>query len=169
MILLRTFCYARSMTSRAPATDLLFLLNQASHVLNTEMAARLADVGISPRAYCVLSNAKEGGRTQVELAERSGTDKTTMVVTLDELEKAGLAERQLSSTDRRARIIAVTKAGRQAVADADAVVAELYEDVLGALPARERKAFVDGLVQLVSDRLATPLHYARAPRRRRAS
>ena len=42
-----------------------------------------------------------------------GLDKTTMVVTVDELERAGLAERQASSTDRRARIIKVTPAGRR--------------------------------------------------------
>jgi len=157
------------MGTREPHNDLMFLLNQASHVLNTELAARLGDIGLSPRQYCVLANAKQGGRTQVELAERSGMDKTTMVVTMDELEAAGLAERQLSSTDRRARIVSVTKAGRQLVSQADRVVSEIYDDVLGALPPVQRKGFVDGLVALVGDRLATPLHYERAPRRRRAS
>jgi MarR family transcriptional regulator for hemolysin len=35
----------------------------------------------------------------------------THVVTVDELEKAGLAERRPSSRDRRARVISVTEAG----------------------------------------------------------
>ncbi|MEK8105286.1 MarR family winged helix-turn-helix transcriptional regulator [Micromonospora sp. M12] len=40
-------------------------------------------------------------------------DKTTMVVTLDQLERAGLAERRPVPTDRRARLVAVTPAGRR--------------------------------------------------------
>ena len=60
----------------------------------------------------MLIKALEGELTQIQLAERCALDKTTMVVTVDELEKAGLAERRPSPTDRRARIIAVTDAGK---------------------------------------------------------
>ena len=52
-----------------------------------------------------------GEFTQTEIARMVGLDKTTMVVTVDELEAAGLAERRPSSTDRRARVIEVTKDG----------------------------------------------------------
>ncbi len=48
----------------------------------------------------------ESEQTQIRLAERCALDKTTMVVTGDELERSGLAERRPSPTDRRARIIA---------------------------------------------------------------
>src|SRR6185436_3611856 len=97
--------------------DLMLLLEQASHALTTELAAGLAEVGISPRAHCVLTHALNGDLTQSQLAELCALDNTTMVVTIDELEKAGLAERQLSPTDRRARIIAVTRAGQQKAAE----------------------------------------------------
>jgi MarR family transcriptional regulator, transcriptional regulator for hemolysin len=150
------------------APDLIFLLSQASHVLTTEMTVGLADLGITPRAYCVLRRALAGDLTQIRLAELCALDKTTMVVTIDELEKAGFAERKPSSSDRRARIIAVTKQGRRLVAAAEEIVAKLYDDVLASLPAKERRAFVDGLVRLVGGRLSTPLHCDR-PVRRRAS
>jgi len=48
----------------------------------------------------------EAERTQIQIAELAYLDKTTMVVTVDALEKAGLAQRRQSSTDRRARIVA---------------------------------------------------------------
>jgi hypothetical protein len=83
--------------------DLMFLLSQASHALETEMTAQLQALGISPRAHCVLTHALSGELTQSQVAERCALDKTTMVVTMDELERAGLAERRPSSTDRRAR------------------------------------------------------------------
>src|SRR6266545_7631865 len=102
-------------TATKPASkvevDLMFLLSQASHALETEMTAELHALGISPRAHCVLTHALRGELTQSQVADTCALDKTTMVVTMDELEKAGLAERRLSGTDRRARIIAVTKDG----------------------------------------------------------
>src|SRR5690349_3723346 len=114
--------------------DLAFLLAHASHVLSTELTAELAGLGITPRGNCVLSAALTGEKTQIQLADTCGLDKTTMVVTVDELEKAGLVERLTSPVDRRARIIAVTAQGREVNAKAADVVARVYEDVLGSLP-----------------------------------
>jgi MarR family transcriptional regulator, transcriptional regulator for hemolysin len=146
--------------------DLAFLLAHASHVLSTELTAELASLGITPRGSCVLASAQAGERTQIQLADSCGLDKTTMVVTVDELEKAGLVERQTSATDRRARIIVVTDQGRKVHAAAQDVIARVYEDVLSVLPDGEREAFMSGLNRLVSGRLSTPVACQRAPRRR---
>jgi MarR family transcriptional regulator for hemolysin len=149
-----------------PATDLVFLLSQASHALMTELTARLAELGISPRSHCVLAKALKGELTQGEVAQLCVLDKTTMVVTLDALERAGLAERRPSSTDRRARIIAVTEAGERIAAAADGIVALTYADVLAALPERQRDAFVAALELLVDGRLSKPPACEKPPRRR---
>lgn len=151
-----------------PAPDLMMLLHVASHTLETEMTARLAALGITPRANCVLARAIDNELTQTELAEMTNMDKTTMVVTIDALEKAGLAERRLSSSDRRARIIAVTKAGEKMVARAEEVVASIYQEVLAALPAGERNGFINGLTRLAEGRLSTPMQCEKPPRRRAA-
>jgi MarR family transcriptional regulator for hemolysin len=151
--------------SRSDA-DLVFLLSQASHALATELTVRLEELGITPRSHCVLSKALAGEFTQSQVAEQCALDKTTMVVTLDALERAGLAERRPSSTDRRARIIGVTKEGERVAAAADAIVALTYSDVLAALPERQRDAFVDSLNRLVNGRLSTPPECAKPPRRR---
>ena len=145
--------------------DLLFLVNQAGFALTAEMTAALAAVGISPREFCVLSHALKGETTQIRLAELAALDKTTMVVTLDRLEKAGLAERRLSSTDRRARIVAVTPAGRRAVTEAQQIVADMYADVLAVLPAGDREVFLRSMITLVGSRLAQPSHTERPARR----
>jgi DNA-binding MarR family transcriptional regulator len=147
---------------------LIFLLSQAAHALTTELTAELEGLGITPRSHCVLTHALQGDQTQIRLAERCALDKTTMVVTVDELERRGLAERRPSPTDRRARIIAVTEAGEQVVVKADAIVADLYESVLGALPEEHREAFTGGLKHLVDGRLAHPPACERAVRRPRA-
>jgi MarR family transcriptional regulator, transcriptional regulator for hemolysin len=161
MVLELTNCYPRGMD-----VDLAMLLNQASYALATKMTQELAEVGISPREWCVLSKARAGDMTQNRVAELAALDRTTMVVTVDALERAGLAVRRPSSTDRRARIIAVTEAGERVVAQADAIVAGVYGEILGELPPEERDAFVAGLARLVDGCLATPLHTERRPRRR---
>jgi DNA-binding MarR family transcriptional regulator len=89
-----------------------------------------------------------------------------MVVTLDELEAAGLAERKPAEGDRRARIVAVTDAGVRKVAEAERIVARIQAGVLAELPARERERFVDALALLVGDRLAEPVPCSPAVRRR---
>jgi MarR family transcriptional regulator for hemolysin len=146
--------------------NLCWLLARVSHSLTTQLTTALAELGVSPRAHCVLSTAMTGEFTQTALAQAVGLDKTTMVVTLDELEAAGLAERHLAAGDRRARIIAVTKAGERKVAQARRVVDGIQADVLASLPAREREQFVAALARLVGERLAAPAA-CQAPVRRR--
>lgn len=149
-----------------PVANLCWLLSRASQSLTDELTGALEDVGISPRAHCVLSTAMTGSFTQTELAHAVGLDKTTMVVTIDELEAAGLAKRMPSTEDRRARVIAVTKAGERKVAQAEEIVDRVQADVLGELPPRERKALLEGLTRLVSERLAKPAVCAQPVRRR---
>jgi MarR family transcriptional regulator, transcriptional regulator for hemolysin len=157
-----------------PAThvDLVLYLSQASHALTLELTAGLAELGITPRHQCVLDKALPGDLTQNRLAELAALDKTTMVVTVDELERAGYAERRTSLTDRRARVISVTDAGKEVLAKAQAIVARVYGEVLSALPAEQRSAFVSALVTLVEGRLSThavvdkPVRRPRAPKLR---
>src|SRR6202011_3054060 len=98
---------------RCFAGNLAWLLYRAHWALGAELTAALEPLGVSARGYHVLAAALSGAHTQTELAEMVGLDKTTMVVTVDELERLGWAERQLSPDDRRARIIAVTPAGER--------------------------------------------------------
>jgi MarR family transcriptional regulator, transcriptional regulator for hemolysin len=130
--------------------NLCWLLSRASHSLTAQLTEGLAELGLSPRAHCVLTKAMTGEYTQTALAQAVGLDKTTMVVTLDELEAAGLAERRPAAGDRRARIVAVTKAGERKVTQGKQIVAKVQAEVLASLPAREREQFVAALARLVS-------------------
>jgi MarR family transcriptional regulator for hemolysin len=148
------------------ASDLCWLLSRVSHALTTEFTLALEGSGISPREHSVLATALTGDHTQTELAKMVGLDKTTMVVTLDELEAAGLAERRPSSTDRRARVVAVTNAGARKVREAEAVLERVRNDVLATLPAGERQAFLRALGRLACGRLSEPVTCAHPVRRR---
>ncbi|WP_392749557.1 MarR family winged helix-turn-helix transcriptional regulator [Streptomyces sp. LN590] len=158
------------MTAMAPARtepDLSFLLDHTSHVLRTQMAAALAEIGLTARMHCVLVHALEEERTQIQLAEIGDMDKTTMVVTVDALEKAGLAERRPSSKDRRARIIAVTEKGAEVAEESQKIVDGVHERALGSLPQDEREVLLQAMKRLVDGHLATPSESPQTVRRAR--
>ncbi|MBB4888543.1 MarR family winged helix-turn-helix transcriptional regulator [Streptomyces netropsis] len=158
------------MTAMAPARtepDLSFLLDHTSHVLRTQMASALAGIGLTARMHCVLVHALEEERTQARLAEIGDMDKTTMVVTVDALEEAGLAERRPSARDRRARIIAVTEEGARVAARSQEIVDRVHEEALSALPEGDRKALLRALNLLVGGHLANPVEGPRPARRAR--
>ncbi|WP_405109101.1 MarR family winged helix-turn-helix transcriptional regulator [Micromonospora sp. NBC_01405] len=143
------------MTSCTPGgtPDLMFMLSWAGQALTAEHASGLARLGISPRAHCVLLRARAGGLTQRQLGELCGIDKTTMVVTLDQLETAGLARRRPSPSDRRARLVEVTAEGEKVLDQAQRIAARIQEDVLAALPEPDRAIFLRSIVSLVGGRL----------------
>jgi DNA-binding MarR family transcriptional regulator len=154
-------------TQSRTAPDLSFLLTHTSWVLSTQMTAALAEIGLTPRGYCVLDHALGGELTQIELARLGDMDKTTMVVTMDELEAAGLAERRPAPTDRRARIVVVTEEGKRAAAAGAQIVDRVHGDVLRALPEAERDVLTSALARLADGHLATPADNEQPVRRRR--
>lgn len=151
-----------------PEANLGWLLATVSHAYTTELTAALEAVSVTPRAHCLLSTALQGEYSQTALAHAIGLDKTTMVVTIDALERAGLVERRMSSQDRRARVISVTEAGRRKVAEG--------QDIAAAVQARVLESLGDGsddlmaaLRQLACGPLSTPAECSHPVRRRRSA
>jgi DNA-binding MarR family transcriptional regulator len=157
---------ATTPTQRPLTDNLCWLLSRASHSLTTELTRAMEDLGLSPRAHAVLAAAVTGDHTQTELTRMVGLDKTTMVVTLDELEAAGLAERRAAPSDRRARVVAVTAAGKRKLKQAEAIGERIREDVLAALPEEDRETFVEALATLACGRLSEPVQCSQPVRRR---
>jgi DNA-binding MarR family transcriptional regulator len=105
-------------------------------------AAALADMPGGPRGYQVLATVVfEGPRRQLDLAQHLGVDRTVMTYLLDDLEKADLVERQPDRADRRARLIAPTEVGRNALCDLEKKLVAAEAEVLGSLEESERKVF----------------------------
>jgi MarR family transcriptional regulator, transcriptional regulator for hemolysin len=147
--------------------DLSFLLAHTSYVLTTRMTAALAEIGLTPREFCVLTHSEAGDLTQIELAGLVDLDKTTMVVTVDELEAAGYALRVPSPADRRARLVTLTDAGRKVMEAGREIVDRVHGEVLDSLPAGQRAVFTDALTALAEGILASPVECERPVRRAR--
>ena len=123
------------------------------------MSESLTPLGLNLRDYAVLIAAERAAsmgspRTQLALSRAARLDKSTMVVALDALEGAGLVERRPDATDRRARIVEPTDAGRERLARAEGIVADVEDEVLSDLGAEERRILRDLLRRLVMGRSA---------------
>jgi DNA-binding MarR family transcriptional regulator len=62
-----------------------------------------------------------------------------MVALIDELERAGLAQRRPHLTDRRAREVVITPKGRRVLKRARGMAAQVEDEVLRGLSATERR------------------------------
>jgi DNA-binding MarR family transcriptional regulator len=137
---------ARQQTGRIG--QLLFVAQQAAQALAIE---RLGPLGLSPRAWGVLSTLAESGPlTQIELATTMSIDRTAMVYLLDELEEQALVERVRSPQDRRAFLIHLTASGKDTQRRAATALAGAADTLLTPLDAAERHHLVDLLVKVAA-------------------
>jgi DNA-binding MarR family transcriptional regulator len=118
-----------------------FLMNWVAQRSRARFAKALQEqLGLHPREFGVLAVvAHEPGITQQAIGEAASVDPSTMVATLDGLEKRGLAERRPHSSDRRKRSVYLTEAGEKATEQGQRIGKEVGREVLAALSAKERK------------------------------
>ena len=128
--------------------QLLFVAQQAAQALATE---RLEPLGLSPRAWGVLSTLAESGPlTQIELATTMSIDRTAMVYLLDELEKRSLVQRVRHPQDRRAFLIHLTAGGQEMQRRAAAALAGAAGTLLTPLDPAEREQLVGLLAKVAA-------------------
>lgn len=135
----------------AYAGSLSFLLSQLGAVSARMFAERLAPLGVSPRAYGVLSNLARGTtQTQQQLADALGIHRNNMVGLIDEMEAAGWVQRHRNAHDRRAYDVRLTDNGSALVSRVDQVLPDLEADLACALDPAERQSVIALLEQMSS-------------------
>jgi len=82
-----------------------------------------------------------GPMNQATLAGLLGHAPRSVTETVDALERDGLVARTSDENDRRARIVALTDAGRDASEAARVVRAKVMDEIFGSLSATERASF----------------------------
>jgi DNA-binding MarR family transcriptional regulator len=119
-----------------------FLLNWVAARSRARFAAGLAEEGLHLREFAALTIVdSRPGLTQHELAAAAEIDASTLVATLDGLERRGLAERRIHPEDRRKRAIYLTPEGAAALKRGRKLAARLGDELFGALNAEERRRF----------------------------
>jgi DNA-binding MarR family transcriptional regulator len=96
-------------------------------------------LGMRLRWYVALSFLNDhDGASQQALGEALCVDANNLVLLLNELESAELAERRRDPLDRRRHLVHITAAGRGALDRAEAAQGAVEDEVLAALAPDER-------------------------------
>ncbi len=133
------------------ARSLAFLLSQVGAHSAHVFAERLRPLGVTPRAYGLMSNLARGGdHTQQSLADSLGIHRNLMVGLVDALEHVGWVRRERSQRDRRAFEIRLTAAGSQIVKQVDDLIGDIDDEVAAGLSSAERQALTALLVTLAA-------------------
>jgi len=137
------------MVRKATRPDLAAMLVRLARQTVAAEQPVLAAHGLSMWGYIVLTALDYSSiRTQAALAEAIGADKTRIIPTLDELQERGYIERSPDPDDRRARLLAITAAGRSVKNAAQRDIQRGEERWLGQLSANDRDVFLRVLRQL---------------------
>ncbi len=133
------------------AGSLSFLVSQVGARSAQIFAERLAPLGVSPRAFGVLSNlSSTGGQSQQQLADTLGIHRNNMVGLIDELEAAGWVRRHRSQRDRRAFDVRLTRAGSALVSRINTLIPVLDGEVGQGLTGGEQHTMVALLQRMAS-------------------
>ena len=129
------------------------LLLRASRIVNRHVVE-----GLQARGYAdlrsthttLLSNIDLAGSTVTEAADRAGITKQAMGRLATELEGAGYIRVQSDPKDARARVLLLTKTGKQLMLDSLEVMAELERRYARSLGRERLAAVLQGLAVFVA-------------------
>jgi DNA-binding MarR family transcriptional regulator len=106
---------------------------------------------VDETTYPVLSGlARTGPRSAADLAGEIGLDRSGVTRRATRLEEAGLLRREPDPDDRRATLLALTEAGRQAVEATRQRLAAHIEESLASWPPDEARTFARQLQRFVT-------------------
>lgn len=109
--------------------------------------------GITPVQFAALQAVHNvPGTDQRTLARTIGFDTSTIAGVIDRLEARGLTLRSASAQDRRVRLLTLTEAGQQLLADVTPSMLRAQERILAPLPEQDRVEFMRMLGVLIASR-----------------
>ena len=119
------------------------LLHRAQQLAANQSASALKAAGLTLRQFAVLSILSEKDkRSQSELVDKTGIDRSTMADMVARMEKSGLLSRTSSNLDARAKLVEITAKGQSAYDTAVDAVATADEQLMNSLPKGQRKTFL---------------------------
>ncbi len=118
---------------------------QAATRLARQVAVALVDLDLSPSQYRLLLFLSEGNAAASAVAGRLAVSRPSVTALADGLERRGLLQRKSDPADRRKVAHELTEAGREALAAADAAVAERITRVASNLEDDQTDRAIDGL------------------------
>ncbi|GAB3711155.1 MarR family winged helix-turn-helix transcriptional regulator [Amycolatopsis oliviviridis] len=133
------------------------LLDHVTRRIRLRSETVLTPLGLRPRHLVALTVLRDlGGCSQQDLAKTLEMDGTNVVGLLNDLESANLIERKRSPQDRRRHIVELTDVGAKQLVKAEFALAEVEDQVLGALDNDQRETLYNLLYQAAGHAEAGP-------------
>ena len=105
---------------------------------------------LTPRQFAVLMTvASDEGASQTRLVNAIGVDRTTLGDIVRRLVRKGLLQRKRAREDARAYAVKLTDRGRRVLRTALPAARRVDQRVIGALPDKQREAFLTALASVV--------------------
>ena len=141
--------------SGGSGVHVFLVLWKAARAVGSYAQKSITDLEIGGSDFTVLEALLHKGPLPVnEIGKKVLLTSGSMTVAVDRLEQKGLVERRAHGTDRRARIVHLTKEGRELITRAYAQHAEDLEQLVSAsLTAKERATLI-GLLKKVGYKAA---------------
>lgn len=89
-----------------------------------------------------------GPASQADLGRDAGIDRSDVTAALAQMEERGLVVREVDSSNRRRKIVSITKAGAATLRDLDDVLDGIQEALLAPLSPTQRVQFVRIMTRL---------------------
>lgn len=104
---------------------------------------RLAPLGLTQTRWVTLWNLRNmgGGQAQCDLARAIGVEAPSLVRTLDQLAEQNLIERRPCADDRRTKRLFLTEEATPLLAQIEAIVNEVRDEMLAGLSQEEVDLF----------------------------
>jgi MarR family transcriptional regulator, transcriptional regulator for hemolysin len=121
-------------------------------LLRDQMDRELARQGATvPLWLALLHIDLVPGLSQRDLAQAMAIEGNTLTHHLDRFEAEGLVERHRSTKDRRVMELRLTPAGKRKLDEMSAVMQDLDDRLVAAVPARDRAALDRALAALLTE------------------
>jgi DNA-binding MarR family transcriptional regulator len=124
-------------------------------ICNTAGAEAVAEAGLTPLEFAVMAyvNSTDGEPDidQGGLAARLGVDRNTTSLLVRSLDAKGLLEQRVSESDRRARLIRLTRRGERLFTKVHPGALASQQQVLAVLQPAERDLLLDLLVRVIDE------------------
>lgn len=127
------------------------LLGEVNFKIGKKVHQRIVeqDIHLTSEQFGVLYILSQKKDTiQSDLAEFAGKDKSAVMRHLDALEEKNLVVRVNDNSDRRRKILVITKAGQQMLDKALQVLTEVFQEITQSIPKEKMDTFREVLLTL---------------------
>jgi DNA-binding MarR family transcriptional regulator len=124
-------------------------------ICNTAAAESVARADLTPLEFAAMAylNSTDGEPDidQRRLAARLGVDRNTTSLLVRSLESKGQLEQKISETDRRARLLRLTRQGEKLIAELHPRALARQQELLAVLQPEERELLLDLLLKVIEE------------------